>query len=65
MGQLQAQQGHREEAYKAFRHVTRLNPPYELEFNARIAQTEGMAAGDSKRMISRLKHIAASDNNKD
>ena len=65
MGQLQAQQGHREEAYKAFRHVTRLNPPYELEFNARIAQTEVMAAGDSKRMISRLKRMAASDNNKD
>lgn len=65
MGQLQAQQGHREEAYKAFRRVTRLNPPYELEFNARIAQTEVMAAGDSKRMISRLKRMAASDNNKD
>ena len=65
MGQLQARQGHREEAYKAFRHVTRLNPPYELEFNARIAQTEVMAAGDSKRMINRLKRMAASDNNKD
>ena len=65
MGQLQAQQGNREEAYKAFRHVTRLNPPYELEFNARIAQTEVMAAGDSKRMINRLKRMASSDNNKD
>jgi tetratricopeptide (TPR) repeat protein len=65
MGQLQAQQGHREEAYKAFRHVTRLNPPYELEFNARIAQTEVMAEGNAKRMISRLKRMAASDNNKD
>ena len=65
MGQLQARQGHREEAYKAFRHVTRLNPPYELEFNARIAQTEVMAEGNAKRMISRLKRMAASDNNKD
>ena len=65
MGQLQARQGHREEAYKAFRHVTRLNPPYELEFNARIAQTEVMAEGDAKRMISRLKRMASSDNNKD
>ena len=65
MGQLQAQQGNREEAYKAFRHVTRLNPPYELEFNARIAQTEVMAAGNSKRMINRLKRMASSDNNKD
>ena len=65
MGQIQAQLGHREEAYDAFKHVVRLNPPYELEFNARIAQTEVMAAGDSKRMISRLKRMANADNNKD
>ena len=65
MGQLQAQLGHRAEAYNAFKHVVRLSPPYELEFNARIAQTEVMAAGDSKRMISRLKRMARSDNNKD
>ncbi len=65
MGQLQALLGHREEAYKAFKHVVRLNPPYELEFNARIAQTEVMAAGNSKRMVKRLKRMAASDNNKD
>ena len=65
MGQLQARQGNREEAYKAFRHVTRLNPPYEMEFNARIAQTEVMAEGNAKRMISRLKRMASSDNNKD
>ncbi len=65
MGQLQARQEHREEAYKAFRHVTRLNPPYELEFNARIAQTEVMAEGNAKRMINRLKRMASSDNNKD
>ena len=65
LGQVQAKLGNREEAYKSFRHVVRLNPPYELEFNARIAQTEVMAHGDSKRMISRLKRMAASDNNKD
>ena len=65
MGQLQALLGHREKAYKAFRHVVRLNPPYELEFNARIAQTEVMAAGNAKRMINKLKRMAASDNNKD
>ena len=65
MGQLQTRLGHREEAYKAFQHVTRLNPPYELEFNARIAQTEVMAQGNVKRMISRLRRMAASDNNKE
>ena len=65
LGQVQAQLGHREEAYQAFKHVVRLSPPYEMEFNARIAQTEVMAAGDSKRMISRLRRMARSDNNKD
>jgi len=65
MGQLQAALGHKGEAYKAFKRVIRQNPPYELEFNARIAQTEVLASNQSKQMIRRLKHMAASDNNKD
>ena len=65
MGQLQASIGNRQEAYQAFRHVIRLNPPYELEFNARIAITEVLASGNSRKMISRLKRMAASDKNKD
>ena len=65
MGQLQASIGNRQEAYLAFRHVIRLNPPYELEFNARIAITEVLASGNSRKMISRLKRMAASDKNKE
>ena len=65
MGQIQTALGNREEAYRAYRHVVRQNPPYELEFNARIAQTEVMAATDSRSMISRLKRMARNDNNKD
>ena len=65
LGQLEAEQGHKELAYKAFKHVIRLNPPYELEFNAHIAMTEVMAAGRSRQMIGKLKRMAASDNNKD
>ena len=65
MGQILTTLGQREEAYKAFRSVTRQNPPYELEFNARIAQTEVMSKGHSRQMISRLKHMASDDNNKD
>ena len=65
LGQLEAALGHRTEAYKAYRHVVRLNPPYEVEFNARIAMTEVMAAGQSKKMIGKLKRMAWSDNNKD
>lgn len=65
MGQLEAALGHKEKAYKAFRRVVRLNPPYELAFNARISMTEVMAGGQSKKMIRKLRRMAASDNNKD
>lgn len=65
MGQIQAALGNKEAAHNAFKHVIHLNPPYELEFNARIAATEVMATGQSKQMISRLKRMAASDNNKE
>ena len=65
MAQMHTQLGNRQEAYKAYQRVIRQNPPYELEFNARIAQTEVMAKGNTRKMISRLKRMAASDNNKD
>ena len=65
MGQIESLQGHRQQAYDAYRRVIRLSPPYELEFNARIAQSEVMATMDAKKTISKLKRMAASDNNKD
>ena len=66
MGQIQHLLGNREQAYKAFDKVVGCHPPYELEFNARIAQTEVMAEGANvHQMISRLKRMAASDNNAD
>ena len=65
MGQLQASIGNKKEAYKAFRHVIRQNPPYELAFNARIAMTEVMAKDNAGKMICRQKRMAASDNNKE
>ena len=65
MGQIQNLLGNREEAYKAFQKVVGCHPPYETEFNARIAQTEVMAANDGGKMISRLKRMAKSDNNKE
>ena len=65
MGQLEATLGHEEKAYKAFRRVLRLSPPYELAFNARIAMTEVMAGQNSGKMIRKLKRMARSDNNKE
>ena len=64
-GQMLSALGRDQEAYKAYGHVAAQNPPYELEFNARIAQTEVMAASNYRKMIRRLKRMAASDKNKD
>ncbi len=63
LGQLEAALGHRENAFKAYRSVLRQNPPYELQFNARIAMTEVMTQGQSKKMIARLRRMAVNDNN--
>ena len=65
LGQIYAATGKNAEAYKAFKSVVRKNPPYELEFNARIAMTEVMGASQAKKMVGKLKRMAASDKNKD
>ena len=66
LGQVEAALGHKEEAYKAFRKVISQNPPYEVQFNARIAMTEVLADGtQARKMISRLKRMASDENNKE
>lgn len=65
MGQMQAALGNKAEAMRAYKRVIRQNPPYEVEFNARIAITEVMSGGQWKKMVSRLKRMAASDKNKE
>lgn len=65
MGQICQILGRQKEAYKAYGRTIRMNPPYELEFNARIAQTEVMAATQAGKMIGRLRRMARSDNNKE
>ncbi len=65
LGQLYSLTNNNPEAYKAYKKVIRQHPPYELQFNARIAMTEVMAQGQAKRMVSKLKRMTHSDNNKD
>lgn len=65
LGQLEELSGRQDNAYKAYQKVIGMNPPYELEFNARIAQTEVMAGRESKKMIQKLRRMAASDKNKE
>ena len=65
MGQIQKELGNRREAEYAFGKVVGCHPTYEMEFNARIAQTEVVATSNARSMISRLKRMAANDNNKE
>lgn len=65
LGQLCHKVGRDEDAYRYFTKVVRRNPPYELEFNARIQRTEAVSKGKAKQMIRRLKSMAKNPNNKD
>lgn len=65
LGQLYAKIQQPQMAYKAFKKVYGLNPPYELEFNARIQQTEVMSHGQTKQMIGKLQRMAKNPKNKD
>lgn len=65
LGQIYQATGDPASAYKAFARVIKANPPYELEFNARIKQTEVASASESERTIKRLKTMARSPKNED
>ncbi len=63
--QLYVELGDNSNAYKYYSKVIRSNPPYELAFNARIAETEVASKGQAKKMIKKLQRMAKSDKNKD
>ena len=65
LGQLYHATGQDQLAYKYLGKVARSNPPYELEFNARIMQTEVMSGSKYKQMIKKLQRMARSERNKD
>lgn len=63
LGQINQMGGDNRAAYKALGKCIRLNPPYELAFNARIMQTEVMADGQGRAMIRKLRRMAKNPNN--
>ena len=66
IGQIHQHNGNASAAYKAFKKCISQNPPYRLEFNARIHQTEVLADNNqSNKMIKRLRSMARSRKNKD
>ena len=65
LGQIYAGQELDGMAYKMFAEVIRSNPPYELEFAARIRQTEVFSGGNYQKVVKMLERMARSDKNKD
>ncbi len=65
LGQLYAATGDKKAAYKSFGKTISKSPPYELEFNARIRQTETATDENHKKILRKLKRMAKSPKNKD
>ena len=64
LGQIYKHVGNKAQAYKAFGKAIKQNPPYELEFNARIQQTETVSGTTAPKMLKTLKRMAKDVNNK-
>lgn len=64
LGQIYKQSGNYKEAFKYFGKTISQNPPYELEFNARIRQTECLTNQNKKSILRKLNKMARSPKNK-
>ena len=65
LGQLYAATGDNGSAYKSFGKTISKSPPYELEFNARIRQTEAATTENHKKILRKLKMMARSPKNEE
>ena len=66
LAQLYKTTGRNDEAYRMFGKVIRMSPPHEIEFHARIQQTETMAQGGNLRKImKKLKRMERDQANKE
>lgn len=65
LGQIYAEQEQDGLAYKMFGEVAKSSPPYELEFAARIRQTEVFSGTNYQKVVKMLQRMAKSDKNKD
>ncbi len=65
LGQIQQLLGNNEAAFKAYSKVIAQSPPYELEINARIRQTETMTGKEKRKIIRKLERMIRQDKNKE
>lgn len=64
LGQMYAGLGQEGLAYEMYGQVIKSNPPYELEFAARIRQTEVFSGNSYQKVIKMLGQMAGSEKNK-
>ena len=65
LGQLQTELGQNEAAYQTFGKVASSNPPYEMEFAARLRQAEVLPPSRYPQVLKMLHRMTKSDKNKD
>ncbi len=66
LAQLYKTTGREDDAYRMFGKVIRMSPPYEIEFHARIQQTETMAnGGNMRKIMKKLKRMERDPKNKE
>lgn len=65
LGQLYTATGNTKAAYSSFGKTISKSPPYELEFNARIRQTETASDENHKKILRKLKKMTKSPKNKE
>ena len=65
LGQIHKHLGNKQQAYEAFDKTIKQNPPYEMEFNARIQQTETVSGTTAPKMLKTLRRMGKDPNNKD
>lgn len=65
LGQIYAEGGQLDKAYLAYDKVIKLMPPYEMEFSARIKQTECMGNEKSNDVLKKLVSMTKKGKNKD
>lgn len=63
LAQLYQDLGEKEKAYKLYKAIPRSNPPYEMDLNARIRQTEVYSESHTKTALKKLRKMERNPNN--
>lgn len=63
LGQVYQELGDNFKAFQAYGKVVKQSPPYELEFNARIKQTEVVPSKDAEKIVKQLRRMARNTKN--